>query len=89
MGAGVRRNLLLGVEEEAEGARAGTPGRGEGERKWGLVVVLLGEGCTLLEVEEKVGWVKPLMEVVGPQGVHLDTWISGTWPGAMVWRVAI
>ena len=84
MVVGVSKNLLLGMEEEGEGARAGMPGRGEGERKWGLVAVLLREGCTLLEVEEKVGRVWPLMEVVGPQGVHLETWTSGSWPGAMV-----
>ena len=46
--------LILDGEWETTG---GKPGRGEGERKGVLevVVILLGEGSTLLLVEEKVG----------------------------------
>ena len=38
LGVGVAtwRSLRLGVEDEAAGARAGKPGCGDGERKWGL-----------------------------------------------------
>ena len=58
--------LLLELED-----RGGKPGRGEGERKTVLddgVVLIIGDATHLL-LEERVGRMKAILEVVGLEGV--------------------